>query len=429
MSSIYNMNQLHSSSKQIKRFFILILLLLLTQFVGVTNGASRNFADEEEYVGKLNPNLEADKSTLYGMLFKSVSDISKYKFAKPIEAGATVTVGQLYNPLVPGGKIEVLLIEPPKAGATYLCLDINADGIINDTEHVPLVAGKDGSNDLKGILNLPIATPLFKDFPLFLQYKKGFRGQNMEAGDRLVMQSAYAFAVGFVNIKGQQKLVNYKFSPGSKTMSVTEGLFGVDTDGDGKIRSEAFSPESSYVSKESAVFRIGKLYVSTKSIDLEKNQIKMRPRLASDYHRQELQIGTEMPDFAFVDFNDKRRSLSEFRKKYLLIDFWGLWCVDCRHQIPYQQAAYKQFHSRSFEILGMNDDENAEPVKTVLAKNGITWTQARLESIKNLMEVTYQIQEFPSAILLGPDGKVIVLDQHKLEGEQLLQTLDQILPK
>ncbi|MDQ6788332.1 MAG: hypothetical protein M3033_16125 [Acidobacteriota bacterium] len=35
-----------------------------------------------------------------------------------------------------------------------------------------------------------------------------------------------------------------------------------------------------------------------------------------------------MPDFSFVDFNDKQRSLKEFRGKYLLVDFWGMWCVD-----------------------------------------------------------------------------------------------------
>ena len=212
-------------------------------------------------------------------------------------------------------------------------------------------------------------------------------------------------------------------------MSATEGLFGVDVDGDGKIRSEAFLPESSYAAKEAPVFRIGELYASTSSIDLEKNLIVMRPRAVADYRRQELEMGTEMPDFTFVDFDDKKRSLSEFRKKYLLIDFWGLWCVDCRRELPFQLAAYKQFRSRGFEILGMNDDENAAPVKDVLAKNGINWTQARLDSIRNLIETTYQIQEFPSAILLAPDGKVLVLDQHKLQGEDLLKMLDGLLPK
>ena len=64
-----------------------------------------------------------------------------------------------------------------------------------------------------------------------------------------------------------------------------------------------------------------------------------------------------------------------------------------------------------------------------LAKNNINWTQARFESIQNLIEVSYRIQEYPSAILLDPQGKVLVLDQKQLIGEQLFATLDQILPR
>ncbi len=422
------MNRFDNSHRKQSEPIILILLILLLVFAGVVR-AAENRKSDEQYQGKLSPNLVPDKSTLYGMLFKPVVGVSKYKFTPAVEAKSTVTIGNLYNPLTPGGKLEVILVEPPDSVAPYVCSDFNHDGVIDKSERAPLADGKDAASDFEGTLNLPLDTPLFKSFPVFLQYEKGFKSGNMEAGDRLIKQSAYAFAVGYVEIKGKSTLVNYKFSSGAKSMSATEGLFGVDVDGDGKIRSEAFSPESSYASKEAPVFRIGKLYVSTSSIDLEKNLIVMRPRAAADYHRQELEIGTQMPDFTFVDFDDKKRALSEFRKKYLLIDFWGLWCVDCRRELPYQLAAYKQFRSRGFEILGMNNDENAAPVKEVLAKNGINWTQARLDSIKNLIEETYQIQEFPSAILLAPDGKVLVLDQHKLQGEELLKTLNQLLPK
>jgi thiol-disulfide isomerase/thioredoxin len=422
------MNQPHKLHKKQSESIILILLLSLLIFAGSVGTAASQKSDEQ-FAGKLNPSLVPDKSTLYGMLFKPVAGVSKYKFVPAIKSKSTVTIGNLYNPLTPGGKLEVILVEPLISGASYVCSDFNADGIIGENERAPLAVGKDDANDFEGTLDLPVQTPLFKNFPIFLQYKKGFKGGNMEAGDRMIRQSAYAFAVGHVEIKGKSTLVNYKFSPSASSVSANEGLFGVDVNGDGHIKNQAFSAESSYAYKEAPVFRIGNLYVSIDSIDLEKNLIVMRPRVAADYHRQELDIGTEMPDFAFVDFNGKKRRLGEFRKKYLLIDFWGLWCVDCRRELPYQLAAYKQFRSRGFEILGMNDDENAASVKEVLAKNGINWTQARLDSIKNLIEETYQIQEFPSAILLAPDGKVVVLDQHKLQGEELLKTLNQLLPK
>jgi len=136
-----------------------------------------------------------------------------------------------------------------------------------------------------------------------------------------------------------------------------------------------------------------------------------------------------MPDFSFIDFDNKKRALADFRGKYLLVDFWGLWCVDCRREIPYQFEAFKRFRARGFEILGMDTYEKMEQVKPVLQKNGITWTQAQFESIKAVVEISYRIQEYPSAILLGPDGKVLVLDQNLLRADELLKTLVRIIPQ
>ena len=145
----------------------------------------------------------------------------------------------------------------------------------------------------------------------------------------------------------------------------------------------------------------------------------------------EIESGKEMPDFPFVDFEDKKRSLKDFRGKYLLIDFWGMWCVDCRWELPVQIETYQRFCTRKFEILGLDSDEmeNLEAVKAFLAKNQITWTQARFDIIKNLIETSYRIQEYPSAILLVPNGKVLILDQKQLTGENLIETLDRILPR
>jgi thiol-disulfide isomerase/thioredoxin len=136
-----------------------------------------------------------------------------------------------------------------------------------------------------------------------------------------------------------------------------------------------------------------------------------------------------MPDFAFTDVDGKTRNTSEFRGKYLLVDFWGVWCVDCRHETPYQLAAYDRFKSRGFEILGLDDDEKIETLKDYLTKNKITWPQAVYSTEKPLAEITYRIQEYPTAVLLGPKREVLVLDQEQLQGEALANTLDRLLPK
>src|SRR4029453_9553910 len=133
----------------------------------------------------------------------------------------------------------------------------------------------------------------------------------------LLMQSKDAYAKGNVDINGQKTLVQYGFNPQSKKISVSNGWLGVDGDGDKEIDLDRFSPEAAEARDESVVFRVGNRYVSTKKVDLEKNQIVMREHPASDYKRVELTVGAELPDFQFSDFEGKKRKFSEFRGKYV----------------------------------------------------------------------------------------------------------------
>jgi peroxiredoxin len=160
----------------------------------------------------------------------------------------------------------------------------------------------------------------------------------------------------------------------------------------------------------------------------------MKSHSASDYKRIELRIGEQVPEFEFTDFNNKKRKLSEFRGKYLLIDFWGMWCPPCRQELTHLRAAYQRFQARGFEILGMNTDQpdNVPQIKSQLEKNGITWPQARRESIIATIR-NLRIHSYPTTVLVGPDGKVLSLnntrkDQPELRGKELLKSLDQLLP-
>jgi hypothetical protein len=75
----------------------------------------------------------------------------------------------------------------------------------------------------------------------------------------------------------------------------------------------------------------------------------------------------------------------------------------------------------------MNNDDDPAMIRDSLKKNGLVWPQATLESIRDV-EIRYRIHLFPTSLLLGPDGKVLLVDQHKMRGDDLLKTLDKILP-
>jgi len=142
-------------------------------------------------------------------------------------------------------------------------------------------------------------------------------------------------------------------------------------------------------------------------------------------------VGSEIPDFAFTDFDGRPRRLSEFRGRYVLLDFWGSWCAPCRAELPFAKDAYARFRSRGFEIIGLNYERGASPadVRKVLMDNGVQWTFSTEDSVRDLITKRFRIDTFPTMILIDPNAMVVEARSGGLRGAQLAKTLDRILPK
>ena len=408
-------------------------LRLLTILVLLSLAVPPALAEDNEFTGKFDSKLVANDDDMEQVIFKPLRDLSKIKLAKPIDEDSVVTAGRLYHAPSDKSAILTLLIEP-QGESPYIYADVDLNNEMSGTERYELSRDEDDNPFIwKAIINQPLKEGPFQSLPTFVQYFKNVRWDEMKEGERLVLESRKVFARGSVVIEGKPALVQYEYNPRSKKASATTGKLGVDSDGDGKIDLDPFSPEAAEAQDEAVVFRIGNAYVSTKKADVEKNQITMRSHAASDYKRIELRVGGEVPDFQFTDFNGKKRKLSEFRGKTVLIDFWGMWCPPCRAELPYLKAAYSRFQARGFEILGMNTDEPevVSQVKEVLERNGMTWTQAKRDSIREIIR-NLRIHSYPTTLLVGPDGKIISLNNTKkgepeLRGKDLLKSLDELL--
>lgn len=116
------------------------------------------------------------------------------------------------------------------------------------------------------------------------------------------------------------------------------------------------------------------------------------------------------PDFVTHDLKGKEVRLSDFKGKYLLLDFWASWCRPCRQRAAELKAIYDQLQARGITVCGLSMDENKAQWEAATQEDGIIWTNTgELKPFKeNTIAADYKVSQLPTMFLIDPDGKIIM---------------------
>ncbi|MEO3404039.1 DUF6263 family protein [Mucilaginibacter sp. CAU 1740] len=115
------------------------------------------------------------------------------------------------------------------------------------------------------------------------------------------------------------------------------------------------------------------------------------------------------PDFALTDIKDNKHSLSDFKNKWLMLDFWGTWCSPCCAEMPElnrfnQELKEDKFKGVKFLSVACSDTKNK--VSAYLQRNNFDITAAMANGD---IEKQYGVTGYPFKVLIAPNGKMMKL--------------------
>ncbi len=123
--------------------------------------------------------------------------------------------------------------------------------------------------------------------------------------------------------------------------------------------------------------------------------------------------GQKAPDFTLKDINGNPISMSSFKGKVILLNFWATWCPPCRAEIPSMNKLNDILKKKGLVILAVSTDRAVVDVKDFLKKTPVNFT-VLVDYNLNVSRSLYKVFMMPTTFLIDKRGVIV----EKYFGEQ-----------
>lgn len=141
---------------------------------------------------------------------------------------------------------------------------------------------------------------------------------------------------------------------------------------------------------------------------VEKSYRTITKRAEARKLQRELESGDALaPDFKLADLAGKQVSLSDFRGKWVVLDFWGAWCGWCVKGFPALKEAYANYDGK-LEVIGVDCGDTPEAWRAAVERFKLPWVNLYNDpkAAGPKPEQLYGVQGFPTKAIISPEGKI-----------------------
>jgi thiol-disulfide isomerase/thioredoxin len=160
---------------------------------------------------------------------------------------------------------------------------------------------------------------------------------------------------------------------------------------------------------------------------------RIKARVPGNYTlKADATLGTPAPDVSFKDLDGKDASLSDYKGKVVLINFWATWCDPCYIEIPWLIEMQQKYSARGFTVLGIAmDEEGKSAVVPFLQKERFNVNGQKLPMNYPIVLGNDAVADkfggllgYPTSFLISRDGKEVKKVQGLISYEEITKAIE-----
>ena len=112
-------------------------------------------------------------------------------------------------------------------------------------------------------------------------------------------------------------------------------------------------------------------------------------------------------NFSFKDVDGKQVSLSQFKGKVILLDFWATWCVPCKAEIPGFIELQKKYGDQGLQIVGVSVDDSQPTAKKYALEMKMNYPILLADGKEDILKAYDPVPSIPVSVIIDRKGNIV----------------------